>query len=446
MSDKVKYTIKDAGRQVIGGLLDNNPVLVQLLGTCPTLATTTSVANAVGMGLAATAVLVFSNLFISLLRKLIPKEIRIAAYIVIISGFVSAVELLIKAYLPELDASLGVFIPLIVVNCIILARAEAFASRNPVIPSVVDGFAMGLGFTFALALISAVREIIGAGSFLGIPLFGENFRPALLIVMPSGAFLTLACIIAAVRKISSLAAERAHAAGKAGSDTADNADKNEIESIHAPEPVKPAEPAKASEPAKHTEPAKAAEPVKPVEPAKSAEPVRHTEPAKAAEPVKPAEPAKAAEPVKPAEPAKSAEPVKPAEPAKAADPVKHTEPVKSAEPIRHAEPAKAAEPVRQTEPAKSAEPVRHTEPAKSAEPVRHAEPAKAAEPDVKPDAAKPAGIDADKEKKPDPEKKPDAEKPAESDDDADDAEEIRSIDKKLAALDKILDSTKGEDR
>jgi len=396
MSDKVKYTIKDAGRQVIGGLLDNNPVLVQLLGTCPTLATTTSVANAVGMGLAATAVLVFSNLFISLLRKLIPKEIRIAAYIVIISGFVSAVELLIKAYLPELDASLGVFIPLIVVNCIILARAEAFASRNPVIPSVVDGFAMGLGFTFALALISAVREIIGAGSFLGIPLFGENFRPALLIVMPSGAFLTLACIIAAVRKISSLAAERAHAAGKAGGDTADKADKNESESIHAPEPVKP------------VEPAKSAEPIKPIEPAKSAEPVKHTEPAKSAEPVR------------------------------------HTEPAKSAEPVRHAEPVKSAEPAKHTEPAKAAEPAKQTEPAKSAEPVRHAEPAKAAEPDVKPDEAKPAGIDADKEKKPDPEKKPaDAE---ESDDDTDDAEEIRSIDKKLAALDKILDSTKGEDR
>lgn len=187
--------------QLKGGILDNNPTLVQLLGMCPTLATTTSVSNAVGMGLAATAVLICSNLFISLLRKFIPKQVRIAAYIVIISGFVTAVELLMKAYLPELDRALGLFIPLIVVNCIILARAEAFASKNGPLASMVDGLSMGLGFTLSLTLIATVRELLGAGTFCGIPLFGESFKPAIIFILPPGAFLTLGCIIAAVQKI-----------------------------------------------------------------------------------------------------------------------------------------------------------------------------------------------------------------------------------------------------
>ncbi|MBQ3125887.1 MAG: electron transport complex subunit E [Clostridia bacterium] len=191
------------------GILDNNPVLVQLLGMCPTLATTTSVTNAVGMGLAATAVLICSNLFISLLRKFIPKQVRIAAYIVIISGFVTAVELLMKAFLPALDRALGLFIPLIVVNCIILARAEAFASKNGPIASAIDGLATGLGFTLALILIASVREAIGAGTFCGIPLFGERFKPAIIFLLPPGAFLTLGFIIAAVQKIKNTHADRA---------------------------------------------------------------------------------------------------------------------------------------------------------------------------------------------------------------------------------------------
>ncbi len=198
MSGKLKGYLA----QLRSGLLDSNPVLVQLLGLCPTLATTTSVTNAVGMGLAATAVLVCSNLFISLLRKFIPKQVRIAAYIVIISGFVTSVELLMKAFFPALDRALGLFIPLIVVNCIILARAEAFASKNGPAASVVDGLSMGLGFTAALILIAAVREIIGAGSFCGIPLFGESFKPAIIFILPPGAFLTLGFILAAVQKIS----------------------------------------------------------------------------------------------------------------------------------------------------------------------------------------------------------------------------------------------------
>ena len=182
---------------------------------CPTLATTTSVVNALGMGLATTVVLTFSNLFISLVRKIIPKEVRIASYIVIISGFVTAVELLIKAYLPAIDASLGLFIPLIVVNCIILARAEAFASKNPPLPSLVDGLAMGLGFTCALFLIAAVRELLGTGGLFaaadgtgGVQILGAWFSPAAIFLLPSGAFLTLGFLIALVQKIGLVNAEK----------------------------------------------------------------------------------------------------------------------------------------------------------------------------------------------------------------------------------------------
>lgn len=200
-----RYSLALFAQQLRGGLLDNNPTLVQLLGTCPTLATTTSIDNAIGMGIAAMLVLVFSNLFISLLRKLIPPQVRIAAYIVIISGFVSAIELLIKAFLPALDAALGVFIPLIVVNCIILARAEAFASKNRVLPSVVDGLAMGLGFTLALTMLAAIRELLGAGTLLGFPIFGDAIPPALIFIMPPGAFLTLGFIVAAVNKLLAIA-------------------------------------------------------------------------------------------------------------------------------------------------------------------------------------------------------------------------------------------------
>ena len=197
-------------KQLKSGILDNNPVLVQLLGMCPTLATTTTVKNAVGMGLAATAVLIFSNLFVSLLRKFIPKQVRIAAYIVIISGFVTMVELLMKAYLNALYQSLGIFIPLIVVNCIILARAEAYASKNKPLPSAVDGLSMGFGFTFALILVATVREVLGNGTFLGFKLFGESYAPALLLVMPAGAFLTLGFVIAGVQKVKQIVADRAY--------------------------------------------------------------------------------------------------------------------------------------------------------------------------------------------------------------------------------------------
>ena len=193
--------MKNFLRQLYEGLFTNNPVLVQLIGMCPTLATTTSLENGFGMGMAATAVLICSNVVISLLRKLIPSKVRIAAYITIIAGFVTAVDLLMQAYLPDLSKSLGLFIPLIVVNCIILGRAEGFASKNKVIPSLVDGLAMGLGFTFALCILSTIREILGAGTLLGHPLFGDNFQPAIMMILPAGGFLTLGFVIALFQKI-----------------------------------------------------------------------------------------------------------------------------------------------------------------------------------------------------------------------------------------------------
>ncbi len=193
-----KYNVKTA---LFEGLFTNNPTFVQLLGTCPTLAVTTTVENGFGMGISATCVLILSNLLISLLRKFIPKQVRIASYIVIISGFVTAVELLIKAFLPSLDESLGLFIPLIVVNCIILARAEAFASKNSPLPSILDGLFMGIGFTFALVVLGAIREILGNGTFLGIKIFGESFVPITFFVTSAGAFVTLGFVIAAVNAI-----------------------------------------------------------------------------------------------------------------------------------------------------------------------------------------------------------------------------------------------------
>ena len=195
-------------KQFKEGLLDNNPVLVQLLGMCPVLATTTSVSNGIGMGLAATAVLICSNLFISLLRKFIPKQVRIAAYIVIISGFVTAVELLMRAYFYDLYQSLGLFIPLIVVNCIILARAEAFASKNKPLPSIIDGAAMGIGFTFALVLLAFVRELLGSGKIFGWAITGYSENPMVIFVLPAGAFISLGLVIAVVQKIRNTGADR----------------------------------------------------------------------------------------------------------------------------------------------------------------------------------------------------------------------------------------------
>ncbi|MCD7755264.1 MAG: electron transport complex subunit E [Firmicutes bacterium] len=185
------------------GLLTKNPVLVQLLGMCSTLAITTSLFNGIGMGLSVTIILICSNVLISALRKVIPAQIRIAAYIVIIATFVTIVDLLLQAFLPELSENLGVFIPLIVVNCIILGRAEAFASRNGVLASALDGLTQGIGYTAALVIMCVVRELLGSGTFGGGILGGgEGIRilpeevSALLMIQPVGGFLTLGVLIA----------------------------------------------------------------------------------------------------------------------------------------------------------------------------------------------------------------------------------------------------------
>ena len=190
-------------KQFKEGLLTKNPVLVQLLGMCSTLAISTSLFNGLGMGIAVTIILICSNVMISALRKIIPSQIRIAAYIVIIAGFVTIVDLLLQAYIPALSESLGVFIPLIVVNCIILGRAEAFASKNGVIASAVDGLCQGIGYTVALVIVCVIRELLGSGTFGGGLLCGgEGIRiipegyPAMQMVMPVGGFLVLGCVIA----------------------------------------------------------------------------------------------------------------------------------------------------------------------------------------------------------------------------------------------------------
>lgn len=189
------------GKQFKDGMLTQNPVLVQVLGMCSTMAITTSFFNGIGMGVAVTIILTLSNIIISAMRKIIPDKIRIAMFIVVIAGFVTCVDLSIQAFLPDLANSLGVFIPLIVVNCIILARAEAFASKNKVLPSIVDGLAMGLGFTFALCILSSIREILGNGTIAGVSLFGENYEPMIMMILPAGGFLTLGCVIALFQKI-----------------------------------------------------------------------------------------------------------------------------------------------------------------------------------------------------------------------------------------------------
>lgn len=187
----------------LDGIIYKNPIIVQLLGMCSALAVSTSVINGLGMGASVTVVLVFSNVIISLLRNVIPNQIRIASYIVVIAGLVTVVDMVLKAYIPSLSASLGLFIPLIVVNCIILARAESFASKNPVLASAADGLAMGIGYTAAMVVVSAIREIIGNGTILGFDIFGGNYSPALLIILPPGGFLVLGGVIALFQYVRS---------------------------------------------------------------------------------------------------------------------------------------------------------------------------------------------------------------------------------------------------
>lgn len=184
------------------GLIDENPTFVQLLGMCPTLAVTTSASNGIGMGLATTAVLIGSNIAISLLRKVIPDKIRIPAFVVVIATFVTIIDMFMHAYALNLYKSLGLFIPLIVVNCLILGRAEAFASKNSVGASIFDGIGMGLGFTIALTVLGSVRELIGAGTIFGATILGGAYKPALIMILPPGAFIALGLLIGLVNYIS----------------------------------------------------------------------------------------------------------------------------------------------------------------------------------------------------------------------------------------------------
>ena len=194
-------------KQFKDGLITNNPVLVQLLGMCSTMAITTSLFNGLGMGISVLIILTCCNIVISALRKIIPNDIRIAVFVVIIAGFVTIVDYVLKAYLPALSESLGVFIPLIVVNCIIIGRAEAFAAKNSVGASALDGIFQGLGYTVVLTIMCIIRELLGKGTFgggllnggEGIAVFGQNFQGAMLLTMPFGGFLTLGCLIAAMQ-------------------------------------------------------------------------------------------------------------------------------------------------------------------------------------------------------------------------------------------------------
>ncbi|MBQ2833652.1 MAG: electron transport complex subunit E [Clostridia bacterium] len=193
--------MKELRKIFMNGIIDENPTFRMVLGMCPTLAITTAVFNGIGMGLATTVVLICSNLFISLLRKVIPDQIRIPAFIVVIATFVTIVQLVIKAFIPALDAALGMFIPLIVVNCIIFGRAEAFACKNKPLAAVADGLGMGLGFTIAITLICAVRELFGVGTLLGYQIMPASYMPMDLLVKPAGGFIVLGLMMALMNKL-----------------------------------------------------------------------------------------------------------------------------------------------------------------------------------------------------------------------------------------------------
>lgn len=182
--------------RIYNGIIKENPTFVLMLGMCPTLAVTTSAINGAGMGLTTTVVLIMSNMLISMLRKVIPDKVRMPAFIVVVASFVTIVELLLQAYLPSLNDALGIYIPLIVVNCIILGRAEAYASKNPVFPSIFDGVGMGLGFTLGLTLIGAFREFLGAGTMFGFRVTPESYEPIGIFILAPGAFFVLAMLTA----------------------------------------------------------------------------------------------------------------------------------------------------------------------------------------------------------------------------------------------------------
>ncbi len=187
--------------RLYNGIIKENPTFVMMLGMCPTLAVTTSATNGIGMGLSTTVVLILSNMLISMLRKVIPDSVRMPAFIVVVASFVTIVQFLLEGYIPSLYSALGIYIPLIVVNCIILGRAESYASKNPVLLSICDGIGMGLGFTFGLTCIGIVRELIGAGTVFGIQVMPASYEPITIFILAPGAFLVLAFLVAARNKI-----------------------------------------------------------------------------------------------------------------------------------------------------------------------------------------------------------------------------------------------------
>lgn len=203
--------------RLVNGLFKENPTFVLMLGMCPTLAVTTSAINGLGMGLTTMVVLALSNMIISLLRNIIPDKVRIPAFIVIIASFVTMMELLLEGFLPSLYDALGIYIPLIVVNCIILGRAEAYASKNPVLPSLFDGIGMGLGFSFALTCIGAVRELIGSGKVFGFAVMPSSYVPCAIFVMAPGAFFVLAGLTALQNKIKIAGEKKGKDMSKIGS-------------------------------------------------------------------------------------------------------------------------------------------------------------------------------------------------------------------------------------
>ena len=195
----------------LNGIITENPTFRLVLGMCPTLAVTTAAINGVGMRLAATMVLIGSNVVISLLRNIIPDKVRIPCFIVVICSFVTIVQMLMQAYVQDLYASLGMFIPLIVVNCIILARAEAFACKNGVLASAIDGLGMGLGFTLSLTIIASIRELIGSGKIFGIDVFGGGYEPMLLMILPAGGFITLGLLLGILNSVTAKSAMKKEA-------------------------------------------------------------------------------------------------------------------------------------------------------------------------------------------------------------------------------------------
>lgn len=203
-------------KALTNGFIKENPVLRLVLGTCPTLAVTTMAKNGIGMGIAATFVLLGSNIVISLIRKIVPDKVRIPVFITVIAGFTTIVEMLLHAYLPDVYRELGIYIPLIVVNCIILARAEMFACKNSVGMSILDAIGMGCGFTIALLIMGSIREIIGSGTWMGITLTKDLFDPAVVMILPPGGFLAFGFIVAAINKFSTLKIRNREIAGGCG--------------------------------------------------------------------------------------------------------------------------------------------------------------------------------------------------------------------------------------